>query len=155
MRLTLKGDTELFTRLDKLDDVMKRSFWIGVQEDYEKNLLQNIKPYHDTGRLERNAYVDIIKNGVEGGIRDNGMMVNWRGAQVNYGIFIEYGTRDHMIQPSKKKALRFISGGQFAFSKGHMVSGIKAAHFLERSAKKTFSNLDRIFNKELQDKGIL
>jgi len=154
MTFTIKGDTELYRRLDSLSDVMKRTFWTGVQEDLEDNLLANIKPHSKTGKLERNAYVDVIDNGVEAGVRDSGMLVSWRGAKVNYGIFLEYGTRKHSVAPKNKKALRWNALGGFAFSKGHEVSGIKAEHYLSNAAKETFSSLNRIFTAELHKKGI-
>lgn len=154
MQLTIKGETDLYRRLDSLSDVFKKTFWIGVQEDLEKNLLRNIKPHTKEGKLERNAYVDIIPNGVEAGIENEGMMVDWRGVKVNYGVFVHYGTRDHMVTPNKKKALRWNSPGGFAFSKGHMVKGIKADPYLSNAAKETFDRLDKIFLNELHKKGV-
>lgn len=50
-----------------------------------------------------------------------------------YGKFIHDGTKDHIVKPKAKKALRYPNGGQFGFSKGHKVSGIKADNFLERA----------------------
>lgn len=155
MTLIIKGETELYRKLDSLSNVMKKTFWIGVQEDLEKNLLLNIKPHSKTGKLERNAYVKPIKNGVEAGIKDDGMLVGWNGLRVNYGVFVHFGTRSHEIKPKKKKALRWNAPGGFAFSKGHEVKGIKADPYLENAAKETFKNLNKIFTKELHDKGIL
>ena len=154
MQLTIKGETELYRRLDSVSTVLRKNFWIGVQEDLEENLLDNIKPHSKSGRLERNAYVDIIPNGVEAGIKNDGMMVSWRGAKVNYGIFLEYGTRDHDIAPKNKKALRWNGAGGFMFSKGHRVSGIKADPYLANAANETFKNLNRILTQELHNKGI-
>ncbi len=157
MTLTLKGDTELYHKLNNLSEVISRHFWIGVQEDYEKNLLENVKPHTNpggSGNLERNAYVDIIKNGVEGGIRDEGMMVTFSGGRINYGQFVEHGTTDHDITPKNKKALMWNTTYGTFFSKGHRVKGIKASHYLERAAKSTFKNLERIFKEELHKKGI-
>lgn len=155
MTLTLKGDSELYHRLNKLEDVMKRTFWIGVQEDFLDNLLDNVKTHNVSGKLERNAYVKPIENGVEGGILNNGMMVNWNGKKINYGLFVHEGTRDHDIAPKNKKALRWNAPSGFAFSKGHSVKGIKADPFLENAAKETFRNLEKIFNSELKKQGVI
>ena len=47
------------------------------------------------------------------------------------GIFLESGTRDHWIEPVKKQALHWKTAkGKSAFSKGHMVSGIKERPFI-------------------------
>lgn len=155
MRLVIEGESALYKKLFNLTDVMKRSFWIGVQEDFEGNLLKNIKPHSKTGKLERNAYVDIINGGVEGGVRDNGMMVTTKGQKVNYGVFVEFGTKPHIITPSKKKSLRFFIGSKAVFSKSVKHPGYKGDPFLMNAAKETFGNLERIFNTELKDKGIV
>lgn len=47
-----------------------------------------------------------------------------------YAIYQDQGTSAHMIYPNKAKALHW---GDKYFSKGHMVSGIKAKHFVDRS----------------------
>lgn len=155
MTLIIKGEAELYRKLDSLSNVMKKTFWIGVQEDLEKNLLRNIKPHSKTGKLERNAYVKPIQNGVEAGIKDDGMLVGRNGLRVNYGVFVHEGTTDHMIKPNKKKALAWDTPFGRFYSKGHMVKGIKADPYLENAAKETFKNLNKIFTKELHDKGIL
>ena len=67
-----------------------------------------------------------------------------------YAIYQDQGTKAHMITPKNKQALywfegvnltpkSFYAGGRMhtanvgAFSKGHMVSGIKGKHFVEQS----------------------
>ena len=155
MQLIIKGDTELYRRLDSLDDVLKRTFWLAVRDDYEDNLMRNIKPHFQTGRLERNAYVKPIDNGVEGGIKDNGMMVNWKGKKYNYAYFVHEGTRSHLIEPNKKKALRWESGGKFVFAKKVQHPGYKGDPFLKNAAQKTFKRLNEIFTNELKSKGVI
>ena len=122
MQLVIKGETELYRRLDKLNDVMKRTFWIGVQEDLEDNLLRNIKPHTKpggSGNLERNAYVDLMpQGGVEAGIQNQGMMVG-SGNKINYAVFVHNGTKKHDVSPKNKKALRWNGPGGYWFSKGH------------------------------------
>ena len=46
-----------------------------------------------------------------------------------YALYQDQGTRDHMIKPVNRKALHWDG----YFSKGHMVSGIKGKHFVDRS----------------------
>ena len=158
MNVLITGDTELYRRLNSLSGVIKKSFWIEVQKDFEKNILTNVEPHNKpggSGNLKKNVYVDIIPNGVEGGIRDDGMMVSWNGGRINYGQFVEHGTDDHDISPKNKKALMWNTPFGRFFSKGHRVKGIKASHYLERAADKTFKNLDKIFKDELHKKGII
>ena len=51
---------------------------------------------------------------------------------VDYAGFLEHGTSPHFIKPVTKKALAWKGGGQWFFSKGHMVSGIKPRRHFER-----------------------
>ena len=46
-----------------------------------------------------------------------------------YALYQDQGPRDHMIKPVNRKALHWDG----YFSKGHMVSGIKGKHFVDRS----------------------
>ena len=152
MTFEIIGRSELARQLNGLNDVLKRSFWLAVRDDYESNLMKNIRPHSDTGILERNAYVKPIDNGVEGGIRDNGMLVSWRGKRVNYAFFVHEGTRPHKIEPKKKKALRWTAGGAFKFAKKVNHPGYKGDPFLRNAAEKTFRRLDDIFKQEMEKK---
>lgn len=64
-----------------------------------------------------------------------------------YGKFIHNGTPRHWIQPTDKKALRFVSGGQFIFSKGHFVNGIAPDPFLESSVNKQLPEFEKELNE--------
>jgi len=154
MQLIIKNESDLYRRLDSLSDVFKKTFWVGVQEDLEKNLLRNIKPHSKTGKLERNAYVKIIPNGVEAGIENEGMMVDWRGTRKNYGVFVHEGTRPHIIKPKKKKSLRWSPPGGDVFAKEVHHPGYKGDPYLYNAAQETFNRLDKIFREELHKKGI-
>ena len=62
-----------------------------------------------------------------------------------YAIFVDQGTRPHWIEPVHAKALHwegtgtFYAGGLYhshgygGFSKGHIVGGIQARHFVQQS----------------------
>lgn len=63
-----------------------------------------------------------------------------------YGKFIHNGTPRHWIQPTDKKALRFVSGGNFVFSKGHFVEGIKPDPFLENAVKEQLPEFEKELN---------
>lgn len=46
-------------------------------------------------------------------------------------IYLNRGTKAHWIRPVKKLALSWVNGGTRYFSKGHIVSGIKATNFFK------------------------
>lgn len=52
-----------------------------------------------------------------------------------YAVFVHEGTRAHWIRPRNKKALRWVSGGAFRFSKrGVRHPGTKPDKWMERAA---------------------
>jgi len=133
MRVTVSGNYEL----PNLNEDLK-PIWGKVAKKLDSELHKHTKKHFKTGRLSRNIYTKLIKNGVEGGIDDQGMLVRTKRGRVNYGVFVNYGTKDHFIKPNKKKALRWVgANGRFAFSKGHKVKGIKASNFIQKSADAT------------------
>jgi len=147
----ITGDTEIGKMLRKVSKVIRTDFWDDVRDDLFENIKRNVQPYNKTGRLQRNVYAETINNGVEGGISDEGMLVDWKGKRVNYGAFIHYGTSEHFIPLKNKKALRWVGGnGRYGFSKGHTVSGIKKDPFLTDAAEETFDNLQEILNKNIK-----
>ena len=156
--LQIKGEKELYNRLNRLNRAMQTTFWGFVRQDLEDTLLKNVKPHtsgHDS-KLERNVYAKTIDDGAEAGIRNDGMLVSWNGLRINYAKFVNGGTSDHDITPKNKKALRFVgAGGRNFFSKGHRVSGIKASHFIENTAKETFGRLDKLFKDALKKDNVL
>ena len=155
MRLTISGDEALQARFQSLTKVMKTTFWNYVRTDLQDNLLKNVKPHHVTGKLERNVYAKTTDDGVEAGIRTDGTEVSWNGKRVSYGVFVNYGTKPHTIEAKDKKALRWVgAGGAFAFAKSVQHPGTKASHFIERSAKTTFENLDKMFSQAMRQEGL-
>ncbi len=71
-----------------------------------------------------------------------------------------YGPRGQAIrvEPTSKKALRFVKGGKFMFSRGHMIKGIKGDPFLYRAAERerpSFEKrIDRNIAKVIKDRGL-
>ncbi len=65
-----------------------------------------------------------------------------------YPLGIEEGTRDHWVAPVTFDALHWKDKltGEDRFSKGHMVSGIKADPFVDYSIQNLADNIDGILN---------
>jgi len=155
MRITIEGQEKILEKFKRFDNVSD-TFFNLVGEDLVANLEKHITPHSKTGKLERNIYYKADTEAVIAGIKDDAMIVNWNGRKVNYGVFLNYGTKDHDIAPKNKKALRWSpNGGGFAFSKGHRVRGIKAVDFIGKSARETFNNLDTIFNTALKKEQVI
>jgi hypothetical protein len=71
-------------------------------------------------------------------------------ARAPYSIYLELGTRTHMIRPVKKQALHWKDGRKDRFSKGHMVSGIKASPFIYPAVYNNVDKFTSILQKEMQ-----
>ena len=156
MTLTIKGEDQLYRRFNSLTKVMKTTFWGLVKDDLYDTLKENTKKHYSSkSKLERNIYSKTIDGGVEAGVSNDGMIVDWGGKRVNYAVFVNSGTSDHDIAPKNKKALRWVgAGGRNFFSKGHKVKGITASHFIENTAKEVFDRLDNQFTKALKSEGL-
>ncbi|HET8686953.1 MAG TPA: hypothetical protein VFM18_09860, partial [Methanosarcina sp.] len=94
-----------------------------------------------TGKLDQSVEQKLISDAPLRGL------IQLNDENCTYGKFIHNGAPRHWVQPTDKKALRFVSGGQFIFSKGHFVNGIKPDPFLENAVKNQLPE----FEKELND----
>lgn len=64
-----------------------------------------------------------------------------------YPLAIENGSVDHWVAPVTFSVLHWVQDGKDMFSKGHMVSGIKADPFVEPSIENTVREIDDIINE--------
>ena len=89
---------------------------------------------------------------------DHGLLKMWHFSSVSddeihirsparYAQFVNDGTSPHWIEPKNVKALHWDGH----FSKGHMVGGIQARHFVEDSIDDVSGRLDGYFLKALQE----
>lgn len=62
----------------------------------------------------------------------------------------EEGTRDHIVRPKIKLALRWIENGQVRFSKGHKVRGLPALQTIQNATKQLEPVLQERYNAELK-----
>ena len=69
--------------------------------------------------------------------------------EVPYAIFLEYGTSPHFVKPATKQALAWNGGGEFFFSKGHMVRGIAPRSHFSRTADFMAPEIGDFVNGEL------
>ena len=70
-------------------------------------------------------------------------------SEAPYSVYLEMGTREHFIAPVNAKALHWKQGSTSFFSKGHMVSGIKAKPFLFPAMMNARRIMDKEYNKAI------
>jgi len=63
----------------------------------------------------------------------------------------EEGTQKHLIKPTVKQALRWISQGVVRFSKGHEVSGMAALKIIQTTLDESADSLQDFFNIEQRE----
>ena len=133
----------------KLDGDLQRDFLKRVVEETEKNAKKRASKHTVTGKIERNIDSKIDKVSLKGEVfmSNLGMLKNWRGKRVNYGVFVHFPTKKHWItlKNSKWKALRWEENGKFRFAKKVKHPGYKGDPFLYKGLADTFKQLDKIF----------
>lgn len=107
--------------------------------------------------MAHDARKNIKSNSYKTGALHNSINVNARHstskieatikANANHGVFIEEGTRAHIIKPKSRKALMFNSGGKTVFAKYVNHPGTKAKPFMRPAFEKNVP----LFIKELED----
>ncbi len=134
-------------KFQEIEDIITTTMWDETADYMVDRLEHYIEPHYVTGRLERNIYADPIPGGgVVGGISDDGMLINSKYGSVNYGNFLDKGTSDHWIGPKNKQALMWSTPSGNYFSKGHMVTGITASHFIQKTEADVLKEIPKIFN---------
>lgn len=68
-----------------------------------------------------------------------------------HALFVQFGTRPHVIEPSKKKALRWPSGGAFAFAKRVNHPGYRGDAYLARAADDAVRQFAAIVDRALKE----
>lgn len=119
--------------------------------DIQGHARQTHKFKSRSGSADRAIDISVKGNVIQG-------MVFLNEAIAKYAPFLHRGTgifgkfkRPIQIKPKNKRALRFSTGGGFAYSMGHSIKGIKGEPFLYDSAKKKQSRVQSYFNSAVQN----
>lgn len=110
---------------------------VQVEDLVESGAGQHAK----TGQLERSIFKARVQGGWEIG----------HDSQVApYARFVHDGTRPHVIEPDKKRALRWPVAGGFAFAKRVQHPGYGGDAWLRRAANQALPIFERTLNARLQ-----
>lgn len=136
---------EYFSEAKKELEDMRDPLAKGISENLQSHQQQIISMKHYKSGMMANG-VDISSDGV------GQYLVGNTASSVDgfpYPLAIEQGTKSHWIAPITFEALHWVENGVSKFSKGHMVSGIKADPFVENSINITEGELDSMVNNYL------
>ena len=134
VEITFEMDTSPIGKLPGKFEKARRQGLFYAAQDMTRFLMQNSPVDHG---LLRQWFIDSIDE-EEAHIK----------SPAEYAIYQDQGTRDHMIYPVNKKALHW--DGKY-FSKGHMVSGIKGKHFVDKSFEQLQPLIPGYFLKALEE----
>ena len=129
--------------LEKIQDPLA----LAVSENLSSHQSQIISMKHKKTGMMANS-VDITHDG------DGVYLVGNTASSVDgfpYPLAIEQGTKAHWIQPVTFYTLHWKEGGQDRFSKGHMVSGIKADPYVQYSIDMTESSVEGIVDQYINE----
>lgn len=74
----------------------------------------------------------------------------------NHAVYIEGGTRPHVIEPRRRRALRFVIGGTLRFAKKVFHPGTRAYRVLESAIEKSWPRIYKeisVILKEAVERG--
>ena len=165
--ITTRVSAEIDTsEIDNALDIVNSSdilSQLGISEllTEQKNTLQNLRdPLAEAvaERLSSNQEIIISTKHYITGMMSNSVdvfsdgdnyLVGNTASSVDgfpYPLAIEKGTNAHWVAPVTYNVLHWVDKGEEGFSKGHMVSGIKADPFVQPSIDLTIADIDEIFN---------
>jgi len=167
-RVTVKADTsELDNAISKvsgglLGDIMAEQLnetkdkIVELEEPLADGIAQRLaenqsniidSKHHVSGDMANS--VDVMEDGKDRLVGDTASSVDG----FPYPLAIEKGSRDHWVAPVTFDALHWTDKNGEYWSRGHMVSGIKADPFVEPSIRNTIWDIDEILEdtKEWQE----
>ena len=146
MQIEIKGLDSVYKELKELKLMEFKAVSILTKSVYEKAR----KRGSTHGSLGDAVKFRIKKSPKSAGkvfLSDRGKLVDWRGQKWNYGFFVHFGTKPHVIKPKNKKALRWVGGDNFIFAKKVNHPGYKGDPFLYIAAKESFSRFNSLVDK--------
>lgn len=107
------------------------------------------KTNHDytdrTGELTNSIMADDVQGSFASG------MSATVSAGAEHGVFMEFGTKAHIIRPKNQKALRWPVSGGFAFAKEVKHPGTKATNFLSNALEAKLDIIEDILEDATAD----
>jgi len=144
---SISGEANLNARLDKLSeaaffDRLLAETAQALFDQVEIGVQKHTKP-NGLGMLERS-----IGSGPES-IGNRTYVVKSDGQQAPYNVFVHFGSRPHDIRPKDRKALRWVSGSSFVFSKFVRHPGYKGDPFMVTAVDNVLRDFDSMVSKHL------
>lgn len=142
IEVTVNGLTELVGDLKTFPDKLIPKVIGNLSQIAYDETLRGAGRHTKTGALFQSTYNRQITGGRQVGHDPN---------RAPYARHVIYGYRRHWVFPSKRKALRWVVGNGYAFSKGHQVGPFAGDNYLIRAKDKSISQFDAITRKFVKE----
>ena len=142
IEIEVNGVTELLTDLRQFPDKLQGKV-IGRMSQVAYDSAQRGAGRHTkTGALFQSLYNRQITNGRQ---------VGHDPKRAPHAKFVQFGYRRHWVAPTKKKALRWVDGNGYAFSKGHWVGPYAGDPYMIRAKDDALAKFSAILDKAMQE----
>ena len=107
IKITTQGITEATGTLQRLPAALEKSTILRMSQIAYDEAQRGAARHNKTGALMQSLFNRPIPKGRE---------VGHDGQRAPHAVFVQLGTRPHVIRPNKNKALRWATGGKFFFA---------------------------------------
>lgn len=135
IHLQIAGLDAIETRLQELPKKIEGKVLRHFADFVHEKALDRADKHTKTGALFQSLYSRPIPHGYEIGNDPQ---------RAPHAVFVHWGTKPHVIKPKKRKALRWSSGGEFAFAKRVNHPGYIGDPYLVLAARDAIRNFDSI-----------
>ena len=140
--IRLEGLSDVVGTLPKLPENIERSVILQMSQRVFEEAYAGASRHSKTGALLASLYNRAIPNGRE---------VGHDPQRAPHALFVNAGTRDHKVSPRDKKALRWASGNEFFFSKGHVVKGYRGDAYMIGALTTTLREFQSIVDRAFKE----
>lgn len=142
LRLRFDGLSEAAGTLRRLPAALERSTILRMSQVAYDEAQRGAGRHNRTGALVQSLFNRAIPKGRE---------VGHDPQRAPHAIFVQLGTRPHVILPKKKKALRWASGGRFFFAGKVNHPGYRGDAYLFAAATQAVREFSTIVTAALRE----
>ena len=124
--VNITGDEKVRSMLQRIDEIGKTRALALTAVEIERYVEGEVDKHTKTGALFQSVFSRKQSDG--------SFLVGNDLQRAPHAVFVHWGTKAHEIRPTKKKALRWASGGEFFFAKLVHHPGNKADPWVKRAA---------------------
>lgn len=142
INITVNGVTTVRNELRQLPEAVEASVIRQMAQIAYDSAERSADAHTKTGAMRQSLFARAIPKGRE---------VGHDLQRAPHALFVQLGTRPHVIEPSKKKALRWTAGGAFVFAKRVNHPGYRGDAYLVRAADDAVRQFAAIVDRALQE----